>query len=275
MVPPLSPAALLRWCWGVSLVLVTTSTVLRLVDPGLGTDDLTVDDPEAGTVVGDDRPAPPFDGFYRLRDLLSVDAEGNLATWFSVALLLGSALVAWTLAAGARRGGDGPWRAWAVVALGLGYLSLDELAQLHEVAATLLGVPDLGGALTFGWVVVAAPAVLVAAVVGLRFAASLPPRTRALVVTAGAVYVGGALGMEVAGGAVYAATGSLQTVGYVLVSSLEELLELAGASLLLHALVAHLAAVGDRSSGGALLAAPAAPAPPARGPAAAAPREAA
>lgn len=45
--------------------------------------------------------------------------------------------------------------------------------------------------------------------------------------------------------------GSLQTVAYVLVSSLEELLELAGAGLLLHALVAHLAAAGDEAAGAA------------------------
>lgn len=176
-----------------------------------------------------------------VRKMFDLSSETNFPTWFSSGLLLVCALVAAAVAVLVRREGAPYGPHWTGLALVMGYLSLDETAELHE----RLNTPFEGmlggyarGPLRFAWVV---PAVLIVAVVGLaylRFLAHLPARTRLLLCVGAALFVAGAVGMEMAGGI---ALDELEAGAlYTLLNVAEETLEMLGATVVLCALLTLL-----------------------------------
>lgn len=168
---------------------------------------------------------------------LSLSYEGNVPTWVASSLLLACAVAAGVIAA--RIPPAARWRRhWWGVAIGLAWVSLDETAELHE---HLGGHLRLGGLLYFDWVVFAAAIVAVLALIYLPFVRALEARLRAALVAAAAVYVGGALVMELPLGWWTERAGA-DTLGYALIDWVEESLELAGAALAAAALIAHATA---------------------------------
>ena len=95
---------------------------------------------------------------------------------------------------------------------------------------------------------------LVVAIAFLRFVLALDPGLRRQVMLAGALYVGGALGVEL-WGASYASVHGLDNVGFMLIATVEETLEMLGQIVLAHALMQSLARpdganrIRDRSAG--------------------------
>lgn len=162
---------------------------------------------------------------------LSLSYEGNVPTWFSSALLLCCALVAGSIAA-ARPPMHRRWWGIAIVA---GYMSLDEAAELHEHLGGLFGT---SGVLYFDWIIPAAAIVCAIALVYLPFVRDLAELTRRRLVIAAAIYIGGALVMELPLGWWTEAHGA-ETLGYGLIDWVEETMEMIGAALALVALVAH------------------------------------
>jgi len=108
----------------------------------------------------------------------------------------------------------------------------DEAIELHEHLGGLVGA---GGPLYFDWIVPAAIVVAAVAAIYLPFLRELPPRRRRWFVLAGALYVGGAVGVEVPLGWWTDHAGTDNAV-YALIDWVEETLELAGATLFLLAL---------------------------------------
>ncbi|HWU91247.1 MAG TPA: hypothetical protein VN253_28465 [Kofleriaceae bacterium] len=165
---------------------------------------------------------------------LSLSYETNVPTWFSSSLLLLCALAAGSIASAIPRGAR--WRVhWWGIAIGLGYVSLDEAAELHE---HLSGHFDTGGVLYFDWVIPAVAIVALLAALYLPFVRALPSRTRVRLIIAGVIYIGGALVMELPLGWWTEHVGA-DNLGYALIDWFEETLEMIGASLALVALVAH------------------------------------
>jgi hypothetical protein len=162
---------------------------------------------------------------------LSLSYEHNVPTWFASSLLFACALAAGAIARGAPR-----WRRhwWGMTAV-FAYASLDEAAELHE---HLGGHLDTSGVLYFDWVIPAVAIVGALAAVYLPFVLALPIATRRRLVVAGAIYLGGAVGMELPLGWWTERAGP-DSLGYALIDWIEETLELAGASLAVVALVAH------------------------------------
>lgn len=159
-----------------------------------------------------------------------VSSERNVPTAWSALLLLSCAVAAALLAA---RGGVG----WVLVAGTSAFLALDESFELHERLGGL-GASVADDRLHFAWVV---PGAALACVVGLALLSRLrtqPAEVRRRLGAAGAVYLTGALVLETVSGQVLRAHGGGKA--YTLVTSLEEGLEMAGASLLLAALVVQL-----------------------------------
>lgn len=181
-----------------------------------------------------------FRGLHSLERYFFYDLEGNVPTWFSSILLFLCAERAWRVASAARASGDRWHRHWRGLSAIFAYLSLDELVQLHEqVVVPLRRALSLGGALTFAWVVIAVPLVIVFAIFYLRFLMAQPLWTRVGFVVSGLVYVGGAAGMEMIGSLVVTALG-FQSLLYAAVSAVEEGAEMLGLVLFLGALTVAL-----------------------------------
>jgi hypothetical protein len=161
--------------------------------------------------------------FFRVFDL---DAEANLPTWYSSALMLLSACLLWVVA---RSRDKAEYRGrWLFLALLFLCMSIDETAQLHET----LGWPiqqafQLSGLLYFAWVVVAIPLVGLLMVLYWPLVWALPHRITLMAIAAGCVYLSGVIGVEMVS-AMWAEAHGLQHISVKAISALEETLELVG-----------------------------------------------
>lgn len=171
--------------------------------------------------------------------LLSLSYEQNVPTWYTSSLLFACSLTLAVIAAGARRAGGFVKHWWGLSAAFL-YISLDEVVEIHEAASSWM---DLGGVLYFSWVVPAAVVVALFALAYLRFLAHLPRETRNRFVLSGAVYVTGALVLELPLGYWTEQAGSDNLV-YGLIDFVEESMEMLGVNLFLLSLVDHLGVQG-------------------------------
>jgi hypothetical protein len=162
---------------------------------------------------------------------LSLSFEENVPTWYASALLLSAGLALAAIARGATRQRG----RWTFLAAAFFYLSLDEVAQLHE---HLNGLVRLGGVLYFSWIVPAAVVVAILGVVYVPFLRALPPRVRSRFLAAGCLYVGGALVMELPLGW-WATRFGEDDLGYAMIDFVEEAMELVGVTLFLDTLLEH------------------------------------
>lgn len=173
--------------------------------------------------------------------LFYVDDEANVPTWYSSMTLLLAAALLLAIAVTVRDRRDPAWRHWAALAAVFAALSLDEVAQIHELLIAPLrgkiGVDD--GWLYYPWVIPGAIFALVVAASFARFLLRLPPTTRMLFIVAGAVYLAGALAVETVTARLDFEYGPADPA-YVIGATIEETLEMAGIVVFLHALVRHL-----------------------------------
>jgi hypothetical protein len=172
---------------------------------------------------------------------LDLNAEANLTAWFGSVLILACAAVAGTVALAARTDEPVLVRRWAVLAGLLLVMSVDESAQLHDLATAplrhALGT-DLGP-FHFAWVLPALVVVVVAAAYLAPLVRSLRPRERARLLTAAATYLAGAVLLEMVGGLVVDVDPLVEgyTLPYLAAITVEESCELLGSVLLLAALL--------------------------------------
>ncbi|NAZ82142.1 hypothetical protein GTR02_09960 [Kineococcus sp. R8] len=197
-----------------------------------------------------------FEGLNSAERWFFVDREMGVPAWFSTALLLTAGERLWHIASAERAAGSRWHRHWRLLSVTFVYLSLDELTELHEQAILpLRALLDTSGVLTFAWVVLAVPLVAVFGLLFLRFLRAQSAVTRWTFVLSAAVYLAGAVGVEMAGSPLYEAaavpvtttvvtdggaprvseTVVVQDVPYALVVGVEEGLEMLGAVLFLGA----------------------------------------
>lgn len=216
----LSPDRLLRWMLGLSLALTATSVAFAYVYLERGHD------------------------LRGLAPLFLLEEDTAVPTWFAAAQLASAALLMAALGLQARATDRVLARGWLLLAAVFTVLSIDEVATLHEWTGDVLG--EGRGLLYYSWVVVGAAGLAVVGVLSVPLLRRLPRRTRRLVLVAAAVYVGGALLMEMV-------NGWLDEVGssdmrYNLQSAVEETMEMVGASLFVHALADYARSVPLRVS---------------------------
>ena len=168
----------------------------------------------------------------------NLDNEQYVPTFFSSLLLLAAAAVLCVIASD-RRTTELRAHWWALGGV-FALLALDEAIGLHEMLNTpARGLVDLPEWLTFAWVVPATAGVALFGAAYARFLYRLPRRTGGLFVLAGAMYVGGAIGAEIASAAVRG------TALYQVVMPLEEALEMSGIVVFLYALLSYHGAHGS------------------------------
>ncbi len=127
-------------------------------------------------------------------------------------------------------------RHWWGLSAVFAYVSLDEFVSLHESMNSWF---DFDGVLYFGWVIPASVLVSIFVLSYLKFLAHLPAITRFRFVRAGAIFVGGAMGVELALAYWTDLHGSSNLV-YALIDWVEETMEMTGAELFLAANIAVL-----------------------------------
>jgi len=172
--------------------------------------------------------------------LLSLSYEQNIPTFYSAILLLVCSLLLSLVAVGARANGERFVRHWWVLAAGFLYIAFDEMLEFHEQLSKLMA---LDGVLHFSWIVPAAILVLALGAAYIPFLRALPRPIALRFVLAGAVYVGGAVGMELPLGWWTVRHGE-DNLGYGLIDAVEEALEMLGLNLFVLVLLDHLADKG-------------------------------
>jgi hypothetical protein len=181
--------------------------------------------------------------------LFHLDLESNVPTWFSSSLLLVcSALLGW-IAYGKTNSGDRFRTHWWILCAGFAYLSMDETAVIHEKfirIVQLSGTPS--GVFYFAWVIPALIMLPILALAYLRFLRHLPTKIRWGFLASAALYLGGAIGMEMIGGLYLSGGQSQATVVYALIVHIEEALELSGIVFFLATLLEYLALVDTQPS---------------------------
>lgn len=138
-------------------------------------------------------------------------------------------------------------RRWLLLAAIFAYLSCDEMLRLHErmtgtalrPALDVLGFAP-GGIFYYPWVIVYAPLVAIFVLAYFGFWRALPTKTRTLFLAAGAIFVGGAMGVEVFNAYHDEAPGRELLV--VVGTHLEESLEMGGVIVFIYALATYIRA---------------------------------
>ncbi|MGE5927319.1 MAG: hypothetical protein ACM357_08190 [Gemmatimonadota bacterium] len=213
-----SPGGVLRLLLGIIAVLLLGHALATIAEFGFGRDHV-----------------------FGLRRLLDFNGEANAPAWFSsVLLLLGAGLLA-VVARERRAVGDRFFAHWAVLALIFFFLALDEVAAVHEkLIDPMRDALGTGGALLHAWIVPYALGLLLLLVVYLPFLRALPARTLRLMLGAGAVYLAGAVGMEMVGGSLWDRM-PVRGVPIIAIMAIEETLEMVGLALFAYGLLDHLA----------------------------------
>lgn len=165
-----------------------------------------------------------------LRELFDVDEEESVPTWFSSSLLLLTAAVLFLIAHLSRQGLDRNAIYWFGLGLGFAFMSVDEIAGFHE---TLNSVTETS------WAVPGMVVVLLVGLLYLKFLSSLPAPVAMRFIISGAIFVGGAIGVELATEP-YLYEDALDTLGYNLWTPVEEGMEMGGVILFLASLLDYL-----------------------------------
>ncbi|HSN72292.1 MAG TPA: hypothetical protein VLT59_12330 [Steroidobacteraceae bacterium] len=177
-----------------------------------------------------------------LWQIASLRTEAGVGTWFAVLLLAFGGLLAGAVAGRCFDRRDRVWRWWALLGVCLLGASLEEVVGLHEqLDRTLtLDTGELTARITYQWILVGAPLAALLGIVFARFLFTRRPGVRWRLFTGGCLYVLGAVGIEILGGAL--AAGEATKVALELSYALEEALELTGAALVTVGVARELAA---------------------------------
>ena len=136
----------------------------------------------------------PVAGFFYLPH------EANLPTWYASSTLLLSAFLLAIIAFAKKKEGTPFVIHWTALSFIFLCLSFDEAFEVHERwIKPLRAYFNASGFFDSAWVIPGIAFVLIFALVYLRFLMGLPVKFRRLFLIAGALFVGGAIGVEMVG----------------------------------------------------------------------------
>lgn len=188
---------------------------------------------------------------FGIHRLFNLGTEASIPTYFSALQLLLAAILLSIISRNEyKKNNPDRWR-WALLATGMLIMSVDEVSQIHDVLIADIVRPivrDVEGFsvntwyyAVFGqapWLVVFLPLVGVLLAVFVPFLRRLPRRYLILFVSAGVIFVGGAIGVEM----IEAYLISHEIRGYVLQANrvIEETCEMAGILIFIYALLNYI-----------------------------------
>ena len=170
----------------------------------------------------------------------NLDVEGNIPTYFSTMILIFSAILLGTIALIKKKESDPYAVHWTVLCSIFFVMSIDEAAAIHEMSIEpLRSLLDLGGFFYYTWIIAGAIFFIIVVFLFYKFWLHLPYRIRVLFALAALCYVSGAIGFEGISG-FYKDVNKVIDFTYVLITTIEETLELIGIVLFIYALLRHL-----------------------------------
>ena len=167
--------------------------------------------------------------------LFSLSYEGNIPNWYSSCLLFWCGLSLARISAGLWKRHDAFRWHWILLAGGFFYMSLDEAVGIHE---NFGGITQVGGLLYYDWILPASMLILILALFYWPFLRSLPSKARRDFLFAAALFLGGAVAMELPLG-YWADRFGVDNFGYAAIDLVEETLELLGLTVFLLGLEDH------------------------------------
>lgn len=172
--------------------------------------------------------------------LFNLDGEGNIPTLFSSgAELLCAGLLA-IIATARKRQNKREYLYWAGLSIIFLFIAVDDGAALHEkIIRPLRNALNTSGALYYAWVIPYGMLVIAVGLIYFRFLFSLSVRMRYLFILAATLFVGGALGVEMIGGAWFERFGH-ENVGYELITMFEQSLQMSGILVFIYALMSYI-----------------------------------
>lgn len=177
--------------------------------------------------------------------------EPSIPAYFSSLLMLSAALALFLLAKHDPR--PKPIRRfWLLMGILFVALAVDEVVMFHEMGtAAMNNVVSVDG-IYFTWII---PGALFAGTIGvlsLPYLKRIGKRTGLLVLLAGTIFVGGALGLEFLAGLVFIDAGDDQLaqkrIAHIVLQAMEETMEMAGVSIFFCALLDYANRSGIRIS---------------------------
>ncbi|NKB39001.1 MAG: hypothetical protein GKR93_17860 [Gammaproteobacteria bacterium] len=171
--------------------------------------------------------------------LFNMVAEQNIPTLYSSVLLLVSSILLALITTKQKSLGN-PYFLWMLLAVIFLFLAIDETAMLHENMGQIISANvETSGFFKYAWVIPYIVAAILLFVLYVRFLLALPKETGVLFFISGALYISGGVGLEMTG-AWYHDTYGAVNLGYRIIQSFEELLEMLGITVFIYAQVLYL-----------------------------------
>ena len=172
--------------------------------------------------------------------LFNMDKEMNLPTLYSVGLLTGCASIIKLINKKKGKVRENIVKQWNTLHWIFLFLALDEAFQIHEILIIPDLKPLLPALLTIVWVIPYGILVIFLMFYFRPLIISLPHRIKTLFFISGAIYISGALGVEMIG-SYLVRTGDIRLHGlsYGLITTLEESMEIFGLILFIYSLLSY------------------------------------
>ena len=184
----------------------------------------------------------------KARSLFDLNGEQNIPSWFSTMNLLNCFLLTLVMALAKKKAGEKFTFQWFVLALIFFFLSFDEAFAIHEElnaplrSALGLGgvqlIPDYTSLFYYAWIIPYGIGTSLIGILYIPFLRHLPRETRIGFLTAGALFVTGALILEAVEGWIQSA--GVHRLIYISFYTVEELMEMGGIILFINALLVHM-----------------------------------
>lgn len=172
-----------------------------------------------------------FERAFGFINLMNVDNEASIATWYSSAALLFCSVLLAAIAVAKMKSGAPHAFYWTALSLVFIGLSVDETISIHE---------RVFDSLYHTWMIPGVIAVLIFGLVFLRFVVILPPKTRYLFIIAGVLFVAGALGFEYVAFEYWEQGNNIRSMAFAVISTIEEFLEMIGIVIFIYALIDYM-----------------------------------
>ncbi len=173
--------------------------------------------------------------------MINMDREMNLPTWYEAALMSASGFLLGIIAQRKQELQDRFSRDWRLLSRIFYLLAIDEIVGIHE----LFIVPDLAEKLNLPWFLHSTWVIPGMVAVGFfirrfwRFGKHLEPKTRWWFIGSIGLFIAGVIGMEMVG-STYAQWQHQQSLGYAMIATLEEVIEICGMIAFIYALLNYL-----------------------------------